>query len=403
MLEQRGSSSLLPNLRSFDLTSDQWRHNRGHWDCRYWVELLGSDKIKTVVLRSKAPPNWDFVIGYEQASSIVYALASHCPNIQKLSLYPRHAYNVGPFSMDLGLFISPWYKGIQNLNKLKSLSVSDGWLSDNTILGLGNLPELTTLEFVYGDFHTGTEQPGSSSGVELNELLSPTAFPKLGTLTLDIELVDQIYALQLQKMVKHVNDLELSVSLFINSLESGDPEFIDRDFEESKELFQHEFLPLFANMPNLKDLKLTMCSPHSHIDKTLPVEFPGFVDAISLPQLDFIGLVGVHFGSRALERNLGSIWPQLTSLALPDQDASLQELASFATIPNLSHLLVRLKFATKYPLKPISRTKYAPLKILESSEGAEISSESEVIDHTVRYVLPCVISICMIHTNNNTH
>ncbi|KAB5588298.1 hypothetical protein CTheo_8262 [Ceratobasidium theobromae] len=382
MLKRRGSRALLPNLHSFDLTSDQRRHSHGDLklDRMYWIKLLGSDKIETVMLRSDGPPNYDFLIGYGQASSIVRYLAKHCPNVQTLSLYPREDIASSP--RNLSLFINPWYIGIQELNKLKSLLLSDGWLSDQPILGLGNLPELTSLEFEPGDLYT--KWPENTSSVELNEFLSPTAFPKLDTLKLDIKLTYQIFVLGLQKMVKHVENLNLYTGLFMDAVEPEDLEAINSDFEESKDLLQHKLVPLFANMPNLKHLELTMWSPHSHIDETLSVEFPGFLDAVILPQLEFVAFDGLHFGSRTLERNLASVWPQLTTLLLPDQDASLQELAGFATLPNLFNLMVRLKITTKYPFKPISRTEYAPLERIDCCKGTEISSEPEVLNHTAR-------------------
>lgn len=373
-LKRHALRSLLPNLRGFNLTSNQSPERSPNLD--HWITLLGTVNIKTVLMRPNGIPNWDCVISHGEASSIVASLTSHCPNVRMLCLYPRDDIVDSP--MDLGLLGNPWFKSIVRLNELRILSVSDGWLDDRSILSLGELPELVFLEFGYGDFHTGEFEDSGT----VNELLPPTAFPKLDTLSLNIHLVDQIYVLELQKMIKNIKKLELNVCLCVDRVGFEDPGANNLDFEESKDLVRRELLPLLANMPKLKELIVMVWSPHE--DAVLSVELPEFLDATSLPQLKTVVLDGVHFGSCILERSLGSIWPQLTSLSLSDQDASLRELASIATIPKLSYLMVKLKLTTKYTPANIPRTEHAPLKKINSSEGAELSSELEVINHTAR-------------------
>ncbi|KAB5588984.1 hypothetical protein CTheo_7579 [Ceratobasidium theobromae] len=417
-LGQRASRSLLPNLYSFELASNEKKHNHRCWDFIRWIKLLGTNKIGIVTMRSDGPSaDWSSSVLYIQTLSILGSLASHCPNVQTLSLYSSCDAEFPPLA--LGSF----NKDIRKLNKLKSLSVGEERLCDATILALGDLPELTFLEFVNEDLDTSTSEMSGALGDlpvlpfleivntnqnldtstsemsgDVNELLSATAFQKLDTLRLDTNLTHQIYVLGLQKMVRHVENLHLFLDFFPNSMNSQDPEAVDLESEESKDLLQRELLPSFANMPNLKSLKVEMWDPNCGIDDydPLPVEIPDFLDAISLPQLELVMFDDIHFGSRILERNLGSIWPQLTSLTLLYQEASLEELEAFATIPNLCFLVVSLKLTTEYRLKPISRTKYAPLDEIRGSRGSEISSQPEVINHTAQgllYLWPTIRSV----------
>lgn len=324
-------------------------------------------------------------ISHQEAVTITNALSLNCPNLRMLCLYPRD--DVKPSLEPEGLGYEGWRPNLKKFTKLRDLSLTNGCLNKHSLLALGKLPKLRVLDFTYGDF-VAVEDSST-----VNAALSSTAFSNLRALSLNVRLADQIYILELQKMIKGINKLNICLRL---SMGFEDDTF---GFEASKILVERRLLPLFANMPNLGSLTIKAWSPCKDAD--LPVEFPEFLDAISRPPLVDVHLDGVHFRSSALERNLGTVWPQLRRLSLPAQDASLQELACFATIPNLCYLKVKLNLTTTFTPTNIIRSERAPLTFLKSSPQGKISAELEVIKHNARYAPTCLI--VMVYTDNKTH
>ncbi|CAE7223793.1 unnamed protein product [Rhizoctonia solani] len=71
-------------------------------------------------------------------------------------------------------------------------------------------------------------------------------------------------------------------------------------------------------------------------------------------------------------RDLAVIWPNVRTLSMPSQHATLRELEDFATLPSLSHLTVKLNLRGSYfPGNPDFKT--APLRMLTSSGPVRLS------------------------------
>ncbi|KAH7333813.1 hypothetical protein B0J17DRAFT_631378 [Rhizoctonia solani] len=91
------------------------------------------------------------------------------------------------------------------------------------------------------------------------------------------------------------------------------------------------------------------------------------------PSLEYIHLGGIRIDKRWRRnpiyrciRDLASVWPNVRTLLMPSQSASVKELGEFTTLPSLVHLTLNLDL--KYPYFPDKPSfKRAHLKTLTSS------------------------------------
>lgn len=100
--------------------------------------------------------------------------------------------------------------------------------------------------------------------------------------------------------------------------------------------------------------------------------------------LQTIELEGISLGKGQLAFDLGVIWPNVTELIMPHQPASLLELSSFAAMPNLTRLKLKLRLNSTYHPNNIPTSNHAPLRTLESSKGGKIAKTSKVLKHNAR-------------------
>ncbi|CUA76191.1 hypothetical protein RSOLAG22IIIB_12105 [Rhizoctonia solani] len=84
--------------------------------------------------------------------------------------------------------------------------------------------------------------------------------------------------------------------------------------------------------------------------------------------------------------DLSSIWPNVHTLSMPSQHASIRDLEDFATLPSLRHLTIKLNLKDPYlPAKP--DFKAAPLKTLTSSGPVRLSTIYEDLYLSARALL----------------
>ncbi|KDN36077.1 hypothetical protein RSAG8_11099, partial [Rhizoctonia solani AG-8 WAC10335] len=96
------------------------------------------------------------------------------------------------------------------------------------------------------------------------------------------------------------------------------------------------------------------------------------------PSLEHIHISGIRINKESRRlchsiRNLASIWPNVRTLSMPSQHASIRDLEAFATLPCLRHLTVNLNL--KRPVLPEKPDfERAPLETLTSSGPVRLSA-----------------------------
>ncbi|KAG8792090.1 hypothetical protein FRC12_007201 [Ceratobasidium sp. 428] len=216
----------------------------------------------------------------------------------------------------------PFYTYIRGATNLQHLSGSLGWMNEEPILILAQLPCLETITVSgFDDFSLG-----------FNFELPQDSFPSLRGLYLhglyppNVERI-----LRLEPLFEGLKSLELHINM---------DEFEDEDIDYDEWLAEI-FFPCLVDVPHVEKLKIyTAARAEFRLD-------PFVIDRASLMFFSHLPLRVLHLhnlvlGSDALQLNLNDVWSSLIRLEIPGQPVSLAGLAKFVAIPCLQHLEVQL-------------------------------------------------------------
>ncbi|CAE6407139.1 unnamed protein product [Rhizoctonia solani] len=358
---------LLPNLRVLRfLNTSQWH---GVDEC-HWLITFAHPGLEEVSLipNSLLPAGR---IPFPVASFILATLVIICPRIQVLELAPNNSLlypdNLdtpcfNPFSFSAALKYrpnsQPWYEALPALSRLRRLTVSNGWLHPAGLKALGRLTKLESLTIVPGALDLFDPE------FDVNATVLEGTFPRLINLSL---LGFEVWK----------NSSVLAVTTILRQLVTVKLEcYFDR-------IGFKTLLKGLRAAPHLQNICV------NHVDQSKPGERPVNVyNAMQQmgphPSLENIHLGGIRIDKQSRRsrfrciRDLGPIWPNVRTLSMPSQSASLKELEDFATLPSLTRLTLNLDLKYSYlPAKP--DFKRAPLKVLTSSGPVRLSTEYEDI------------------------
>ncbi|KAG8707257.1 hypothetical protein FRC11_007560, partial [Ceratobasidium sp. 423] len=350
---------LLPNLKALRFVNTSPSHGLEELE---WISLFATPKLKEVSLAPHMnSPSWPIL--FPIASRILQTLVDRCPSIQTLDLATdddRHPENTNSARRRAGLAhrsSRPWYHELQHLTKLRHLTVSEGWLYPASLQVLGRLPELESLTIV----------PGSLKGFDyqsdMDRDLPNGAFPQLTKLSMvGLEGSGMGIILSVTGMSRQITRMKLEF----------DPEFMNDEHYEFKKLFKG-----LRHATCLRELHVSFpCDPE---EGACPAEVNGSMERMGPhPSLEYVHLDGIRIPKdfRRAHRSiygLAAIWPNVRTLTMPSQHASIRDLEDFATLPSLVHLTVKLNLEHPY-LPEVSEFELAPLKRLTSSGPVRLGS-----------------------------
>ncbi|KAG8711772.1 hypothetical protein FRC09_020411 [Ceratobasidium sp. 395] len=355
---------LLPNLQTTTIMTTC----NSSGPCQpMWVGTFSSPSLVNLEITADNLSNAP-TISYHAASFIMKSLTAHCPKIKRLGLFP---YSIdGDHAEDaessLLAFLSgdKFYEYVSTLTSLIHLSCTFAWLQVPALRILGRLPHLESIA-VCGVDHAD----------DISEL-TEDLFPMLHRLTLHgSSCSNTLETLGTLSMVKNLTLLHVKLDIDTEDLD------IDEDV-----WLAEEFFPLLLNAPRLTDVKIDADSSHNRGDGVKIGE--SVLRIFQRLPLKSLHLDAISLSNEALRFDLASVWPSVTHLKLPQQDASMTTISCFATLPELRHLELRLDFY--YPPHEFSPT-VSPLVILEASFGSAICSNFEDMDriaHTLLDIFP---------------
>ncbi|KDN41800.1 hypothetical protein RSAG8_07171, partial [Rhizoctonia solani AG-8 WAC10335] len=323
--------SLLPNLRALRFLNTSQSHGMDEFK---WLQTFATPGLKEVSLMPNAlsPAGR---IPFPIASAILGVLVKLCSGIQILELAPSDDH-LCPETLDSS---QPWYQAIQAIPHLRHLTVSEGWFYPAGLRALGRLTELESLTVV--------PEPLDGFGYEFD--IDPTVFAG---------------------MLRQITTMKLEFHFDVD----------DDRYMEFEKIFHG-----LRSAPCLRELCVDFAFHPGRGER--PANVYWAMGEMGLhPSLEHIHLDGIRIDKtwrrksnlRYIRRVPGSIWPNVRTLSMPSQSASIRELEDFATLPSLTHLTVNLDLKYPYfPAKPGFTC--APFKILTSSGPVRLSTDFEDI------------------------
>ncbi|KAF8604363.1 hypothetical protein BDV93DRAFT_522476 [Ceratobasidium sp. AG-I] len=335
-------STLLPNLRELKLDNDF--ETAG--DPILWLSAFLSPSIRTFeITRAKAYFN-----AASSLTSVALRLVTQtCPDVENITLYlgppeKANSLNDDPSAQASALHIimgAPMSRTWLSAQNLRSLVTDVHGLDESSLLALGQLPYLSSLEIRkipqrYSNRGTPQRLPNSVQTMSLSE----NAFPSLRRIaTYEVHGDDILLLWSLKPIIKDLIRLELIIPLAKHhSLTDDQTKF---------EGFLTSLLPvLCAESTQLTDLVIN-CNPAKSSEVgVLYLDADCFKQLASL-SLQYVELVGINLSHPDSEnKNMSSIsritalWPAVVELRIPDQNVQLFELHHFALLPNLRHLVL---------------------------------------------------------------
>ncbi|CAE6364598.1 unnamed protein product [Rhizoctonia solani] len=366
-LNNRGRP-LIPNLNALRFLNISSSH--GIEESK-WIQIFAHPGLKEVSLTPN-PPRPVGRIPFPVASLVLETLIRYCPGVGALHLAPNDD-KFHPVTLNLSLFDAsffraalayqpsrPWYQAAQVLTQLQHLTISEGWLYPVSLRILGSLPELESLTIVPGPLNDFDYM------FDINPTLPDGSFSNLTKLSmLGLEAWGVGAILEIQDLIRQLTTMRLEFYF-------DEP---DRDSDEKYTEVQRIFEGL-RGAPYLRELRIFFPFDPEEGERAANV-YHVMEDMGPHSLLKDLRLDGIRIdkGYRRVHtiRNLSSIWPNVQSLSMPSQHASIRDLEDFATLPSLRHLTVKLNLKLPYlPAKP--DFKAAPLKRLTSSGLVRLST-----------------------------
>ncbi|KAG8762326.1 hypothetical protein FRC11_009851 [Ceratobasidium sp. 423] len=361
---------LLPNLKTLRFLNTSASHGM---DESKWIQAFAPPGLKELSLTPNHPlPGGR--IPFPVASVITKTLIRHCPSIQILRLAPNddenHPANLDYDIFDLPLFRAalsyepsqPWYQAVQALTQLRHLTISEGWFYPASLRIVGSLPEIESITVVPGKLDN------FDYVFEMNRTLPDESFPNLAHLsTVGLEGWGVGSILGIQAMLRQITVLKLE--FYFDDPEDGS----DDQYWGMQILFQG-----LRNAPRLQELYISYSFVPDNGERPLRT-YESIQEMGPHPELECIHLRGIRLDKVSRREypgicQLASIWPNVRTLSMPSQSASIRELEDFATFLNLTHLTVNLDLKSPYrPEKP--ELGALPLKTLTSSGPVRLSTD----------------------------
>jgi hypothetical protein len=335
LFSQARIAPLLPNLRSLKLQTTP--HSYGHTQLM-WITAFASPSLCSIEAgyASTAPDGAQ--LSFTSMSLIMKLVSERCPQLETLALFPG-AIQKGNSTMveeeDDGehstlalMWEKPFYCYLASTQNLRSLTANTTLLNPKPLEMLSQLPSLE-----YLDLYPLTQ--GHSPNGVLPVDLPEAAFPALRHLNLRLLCTDTLDAIwNMEPIVRNLTRLGLYFDFYGPDVPLYTIEWLAGFFTVLCDLSPH-----ITNLTiDLDGTQLGEMAPHT-------AEFSLFKQLAQLPlrHLYLHCLVSKPEDSRLLYESLGTFWPKLTRLRIPDQTVRVDELRYFATLPDLQYLSVNLK------------------------------------------------------------
>ncbi|KAG8760484.1 hypothetical protein FRC12_009566 [Ceratobasidium sp. 428] len=366
LIARARKQALLPNLHTLVTRTSCGSHGP---DQLMWVEAFNSPSLINVLI-TPDKPGMAPTISYEAASAIMRTIEPQVSNLRNIGLFPD--YRVGDHSHDgestfLALLSGdPFYMYIRGASSLQHLSGSLGWMNEEPILILGQLPCLETITIsVFDNF-----------GLDFNFELPEDSFPSLHGLYLHgLYTSNAVQILRLKPLLKGLKSLELHMDM-----DEPEPEHMDYD-----EWLAEIFFPRLVDAPHVEKLKIDVDDDDSFPLDPYVINRPSLIILSHLP-LGFLRLGNLVLNSEALQLNLNEIWPSLTQLEIPAQPVSLAGLPKFVAIPCLQHLEIQLDLQREAVAEPYGLGESSLISLV-ASKGGKVCSKFADVDYVTRALL----------------
>lgn len=389
---------LLPNLKTLEFASED--HSICGRDEVKWIRVLGTDAIQAIRF-----PYHDELsrccFTKSTASIILRALVRRCPKVEELRIYPHEFYydygHSASDSSDGGSsgsedgddadnnsslicsdFDGTWPNQMGEVLHLQTLALNDdAWLVTPYLAALARLPKLRTLEF-HSHLLPRLESLHEFDNIEdtsPNLPGSDTLFPVLNRLILrQLNPGSVFQILKARTMLGKLGELHIDCDM-------------EEDLEDRHCWIIDGFFPLLVYAPFLRRLGIE--NSYRFWDISLLAEavctpaIPKILDIMANLPLESVYLQFMDLGTGILDINLAIVWPSLTELSMPLQEASLWELSCFASIPNLQSLTVQLHL-TEARFPPRIPSHKAPLTMLKGTYGSTLGETFGMMEHNAR-------------------
>ncbi|KAG8706655.1 hypothetical protein FRC09_002295 [Ceratobasidium sp. 395] len=367
LIARARNQALLPNLHTIIVQTSY--DSCGH-DHLMWVETFISPSLVNLAITPDKPglaPN----ISYDAASAIMKTILPQVPRLRKIELFPDYdpGNDVSHYRESTLLALlsaDPFYTYIRGADCLQHLSGSLGWVNEEPLLILGQLPRLETITLFGHDI--------DNFNLDSNFELPQDFFPSLHGLYLrGLCHHDAASILRLKPMLKGLKSLELHINM-----DELEPEGHDEWLAEI-------VFPCLIDAPRTEKLEIYPAADAANRLGPFVIDRPSLMVFSPLP-LRVLHLRNLVLGSDALQLNLNDIWPSLIHLEIPGQLVALAGLPKFVAIPRLQHLELQLDLQSEPVAKP-----YAPgessLVALVASKGGTMCSNSANIDFVASTLL----------------
>lgn len=332
-----------------------------------WINTLIHPGVTSVRIAPDAT-YFNPAIPHLVTSAILSSIDKACPRLQELTLYPAEdtpqveASNEELYMLNI-LDLKPLFHYFGTLRCLHKLETSPLVFKSEILQALGELPLLEHLAISFLVIMTLDDQP---------PVLRGDVFPALKHLTLSQpSTFEAQLALNLGPMLQNLTSLSFEMLL-------------DED-EDDEGWVTSAFFPSLLNIPHLTDLNVEIDYEKAPgIFDYLGISTPAVYDSLSKLPLRTLSLSGLRFDD---DVDLTAIFPSLTKLQLCHQYGGTSNIWSFATIPKLEHLVLRLGLLLECETDAVNRGPACPsLHTLGVVPGSRIPTEPYWINQEAEYV-----------------
>jgi hypothetical protein len=387
-------SPLLPNLTTLTLDEAFEKDD----EPALWVSAFASKSLKSFYVRKLAPKASGVT---SSLTSVLLGLVTQsCPDLQniRLCLGPPYEqsetsfWDSGPSNAPnllrivLGVSASQTW---QNIRNLRSLVTDIHAIDGHSLLSLGQLPYLDSLD-IHGAEPRHTSLARLPSSIR-NLSLSKNTFPSLRRLSIrNLHHEDIMLLWDLESVVQELDQVEIALDIVAEHTLSDKQTLGNR--------FSSDFLPILsARSPALTKIVIDFNSAHpfDHVD-AMPLDIGRFEPLSPLPlqwvELRFICIKAPEGASR-----IATLWPNVVNLKLPNQPIASDALHHFAVLPHLRHLVLDVFWTTrpwKGPRSVNPDFAMLPLHTLEFSKRPEHELQIVSIEDHAKYVIlsPCILT-----------
>lgn len=331
LLVRARQAPILPNLVSL-----KFNGAAKHDEQILWLHVFASASIRSITTAQPGLPQAP-QISIAGASVVLKHLGQTCPALNHLEILPGFTDPQengndefdGEHPFISILWDASYDVHLRNLTSLTRFSTNTSVLTPEGILALASLPKLVHLEV--SSTISGDE---AEYGIQPNAL-PDGSFPSLRELSLHYVTLLDIWSIwHTEALVKGLTNLTIKLA-FPDNPDTGLP---------SIDWFIFACFPtICARSTQLESISLDF----GGLDRTWIAHDYGFQLYIPTARLSHLQRVSVYRliggrGDQPFLAVLGTIWPHLKELNVPDYFATLETMQSFAMIPKLEQLVVCL-------------------------------------------------------------